>query len=109
MSRVLECLRIDESTLEIENDKKMKNFKFPKFLRFIFPILSPIYYLLGGSILAVTTNIWSNKITDIMIEEIVNKNFYEYFNILIASFNKGIEALKELSENFENFYKENNN
>ena len=109
IKRFIECIQKDEFTVDNLNDKEMKNFKFPKFLRFIFPILSPIYYLLGGSILAVTTNIWSNKITDIMIEEIVNKNFYECFDILIASFNKGIEALKELSENFENFYKENNN
>ena len=105
MKRLIESVQ----TPEIEGDEYFKNYKFPTFLRFIFPILSPIYYLLGGPILAATTNIWSNKLTEILIEGIVNKAFYEYFDILIVSFNKGIESLKEINENFENFYKENNN
>ena len=109
IKRFIEFIQKDDLTKEVINEDVDKNIKDIKFPRFIFPILSPIYYLLGGPILAVTTNIWSNKLTDILIEEIINKNFYEYFDMLIVSFNKGIEALKEISENFENFYKENNN
>lgn len=108
MKKVIESFQ----TPEIEGppgDEDFKNYKFPTFLRFIFPILSPIYYLLGGPILAATTNIRSNKLTDILIKGMVNGTFYEYFDMLIVSFNKGIESLKEINENFENFYKENNN
>ena len=105
--------RIIERNFKIEELKKMeideekeKVFKPPLFLKILFPIISPLYYLLGGSILGLFLNKISKKLADSFVEEAVNPNFYLFFKRVIESFNKAIDSLEEISKNFEISYSE---
>ena len=102
-----DCL-VDIGNSNISNYKKVEKLekKLPLFIRIIFPILSPVYYFLGGPIFAIFINKISNNIVDFIMED-VNKDFLKYFYEIIISFNRAIDSLKIISENFKNIYNEN--
>ena len=79
----------------------------PWYLKVLFPILSPIYYILGPPLI----KIFSGKITDKIMKEIwpdIFEDFFsEYFKSIIKVFNKAINDLNLISQKFENIYSEN--
>ena len=81
-----------------ENDEKM-----PLSLRIIFPIISPIYYLLGTPILIIFVNKLSNKLSDFIMERL-DKDFLIYFLFVMRTFDKAINNLKDISITFKNQY-----
>ena len=92
--------------MEIDEKERDEVLKQPLFLKILFPIISPLYYLLGGSVLGFFINKISKKIADSFVEEVVDQNFYLYFKRVIESFNKAIDSLEEISKNFEISYSE---
>ena len=105
IKRIIERNFEELKKMEIDEEKE-KVFKQPLFLKILFPIISPLYYLLGGSILGLFLNKISKKIADSFVEEVVNQNFYLFFKRVIESFNKAIDSLEEISKNFEISYSE---
>ena len=104
IKKMLENLKINSFKKEetIEND--FNESLLPAFVKVIFPILTPIYYILGFPIMA----FWSEKISKKIVDEILSKeNFIDYFKEVIISFNKGIDALSELTKYFQDLYSKN--
>ena len=91
----------------LEDSKKQaaseKNKDYPPlYLRILFPILSPFYYILGTP----TLKIFLGKIVNYFLDEININNFIykNYFSELIFSLNKGIDDLDKIRNYFENLY-----
>jgi len=101
---------INEETLKyFEKDLKEKrivddiNNSIPWYFRVFFPILSPVYYLLGTPII----KIFSGKIADFFMKEVmeVDNIFYDiYFQQLIFEMNNAINSLDKLSKYFNEKY-----
>lgn len=111
--KILEEITGNEETKIIEEgrmfDKEFDETKFPLPLRFTSPFLTPLYYFFGGIALIFTKNKICNKITDIFMEILVEKSLIKYFKDIINSFNKAIDSLEEISNNFTEKYNLLNN
>lgn len=81
--------------------------KLPLFLRIIFPIASPIYYIIGSPLIAILRNKILKGIIVIVMKGIENE-FYNYFKRIVDSFNKAIDGLNEMSNNFKKIYLNDN-
>lgn len=83
---------------------KETNKKIPWYLKVLFPILSPIYYIIGTPVIT----IFSKKITKLIMNEIwpdtIKKGFSSYFIYIIDSFNKAINDLCLLKNKFKKIY-----
>ena len=97
---------INEAQKNIKRDDI--NEKLPLALRIIFPIISPIYYLLGTPILLIFINKISNSLTNILLD-MDNWPFVKYFLFIMRTFDKAIDNLKDISITFKNQYKIINN
>ena len=99
----------EEYLKKMEKDLKAKSFvddfknNVPWYFKVFFPILSPVYYLLGTPII----KIFSGKIADSLMKENINMDdiFYEiYFQQLISEMNNAINSLDKLSKYFNEIY-----
>lgn len=93
---------------EFNNMKKDVNISsknIPIYLKILFPILSPIYYVLGGPLIFTFSGKISKKICDEIWSDLIKTFFLVSFLDIIESFNKGIDDLKEIKEFFEDSYK----
>ena len=92
---------INKHIIDLEGEK------LPLFLRIIFPIASPIYYIIGSPLIAIFRNKILKGIIVIVMKEIEN-GFYNYFKRIVDSFNKAIDGLNEMSNNFKKIYLNDN-
>ena len=93
---------IYEATKEIRKDEIQK--KLPLALRILFPIISPIYYLLGTPILLIFINKLSNSLSNLLLEK-DDKQFLKYFLFIMRTFDTAIDNLKDINITFKNQYK----
>ena len=111
MKTILEASIICFDDLDkLMKDKRIVDFegeKLPFFLRIIFPIASPIYYIIGSPLIAIFRNKILKGIIDIVMKTIENE-FYNYFKRIVYSFNKAIDGLNEMSNNFKKIYSNDN-
>ena len=92
-----------EKAKEMSNDIKTK---IPTYAKFLFPVLSPFYYLFGTPIVKFYSieliNFFLNKIFDeSQIEDLIYKL---YFESTINDLNEGIKALDLIREKFKQNY-----
>lgn len=103
LKEMQEKIKNEFPQLILEGKKEMKS-KIPWYLKAIFPILSPIYYIIGTPVIA----IFSKKLTKLIMNEIwpltIKEQFSEYFINIINSFNKAIDDLYLLKNKFEKNY-----
>jgi hypothetical protein len=80
--------------------------KIPWYAKVIFPVLSPIYYLIGTPIF----NFYSIDLVNYFLNKVFEESKIEefiyilYFGDIIKDLNKGIEALNIISKKFEQNY-----
>ena len=79
-----------------------KEIKVPLVAKIIFPILSPLYYIIGTPVLT----IFVGKLTNRLLEELdVDDVIYQaYFEELIVNLNNAIDDLNKMKNHFEDKY-----
>ena len=98
-----ETLKAFENMMQNEKFIDKVNDKIPWYIKFLFPIISPVYYLLGAPII----KMFSGKIADFFMDEVIKIDdaFYAiYFHQLVFELNKAIDSLGQISDHFNKMY-----